>query len=122
VVKEVPEDATVVGIPGRIVVAAKDETEHKKRSEMAKKYGFDAYAVSPDNPDPVASAIGRMLDHISVMDEKVASLCSEVSKMGGDICQKELPNIEVDAEDFVEAGQRAAKAREAGQKTSESID
>jgi serine O-acetyltransferase len=98
VVKAVPAGATVVGIPGRVVSKAEPE-QHDKRTKIAEKYGFDAYAVSPDNPDPVASAIGRMVDHISVMDEKIASLCSEVSKMGGNVCDKALPEIDLD-DDF----------------------
>ena len=110
VVKEVPEGATVVGIPGRIVMANKDAAKDEQRSKMAKKYGFDAYAVSSDNPDPVASAIGRMLDHISVMDEKITSVCGEVTKMGGDVCG-ELPNIDIDEQSFVEAESKAAKKR-----------
>ena len=111
VVKEVPENATVVGIPGRIVNAA-EKGKNEKRSAIAQKYGFDAYAVSPDNPDPVASAIGTMLDHISVMDEKLASVCTEVAKMGGNVCDKQLPEIEVDSQEFAEAEQKAAEQRE----------
>lgn len=115
VVKEVPEDATVVGIPGRIVNApTESDQDTKKRRQMAQKYGFDAYAVSPDNPDPVAKAIGAMLDHITIMDEKLASVCSEVTKMGGQVCDKELPVIDVDSKEFVEEGQKAAVQREAG--------
>ena len=87
--------------------------KHEKRSKIAAKYGFDAYAVSPDNPDPVASAIGRMVDHISIMDEKIASLCTEVCKLGGDVCDKALPEIDLE-DDFKAAEQAAAKQREAG--------
>ena len=110
VVKEVPEGATVVGIPGRVVSKAAPE-QHDKRSRIAEKYGFDAYAVAPDNPDPVANAIGRMVDHISVMDEKIASLCAEVCKMGGDVCDKALPEIDLE-DDFKDAEKAAAKQRE----------
>ena len=120
VVKEVPSEATVVGIPGRIVNAA-EQSNDNKRNKMAQKYGFYAYAVSPDNPDPVAQAIGTMLDHISVMDEKITSVCSEVSKMGGQVCEKELPEIEVDSEEFMEAEQQAASQREAGMKSFDPI-
>ena len=69
VVKEVPKERTVLGIPGRIVAQPTEETKEKtlRRTEMAKKYGFDAYAVSPDNPDPVANAIGQMMDHMHLM-------------------------------------------------------
>ncbi|NVK23522.1 MAG: serine O-acetyltransferase [Gammaproteobacteria bacterium] len=112
VVKDVPEDATVVGIPGRIVMANKDTDAKNKRSRIAKKYGFDAYAVATDNPDPVANAIGRMLDHISVMDEKINSVCGEVAKMGGDVCAEHLPNIDIDEPEFVSAEHKAAEKRE----------
>lgn len=112
VVKDVPAEATMVGIPGRVVaqrgaVNATDE----KRAAIAKKYGFDAYAVSEDNPDPVAMAIGNMLDHVSLLDERVADLCRSVNRMGGDVCS-DLPKIELDDEDFKEAEKRAAESRQ----------
>ncbi len=113
VVKEVPENATVVGIPGRVVVNKQDKETSEKRSKIAKKFGFDAYAVAHDNPDPVANAIGRMLDHISLMDEKLNSMCSEMSKMGADVCKKDLPDMGIEEESFVAAGQKAAQKREA---------
>ena len=31
---------------------------------MAEKIGFDAYGVGQDMPDPVARAIGQLLDHL----------------------------------------------------------
>lgn len=73
VVKDVPAGRTAVGIPARLV-EPKVTSQQKQRAQMAEKMGFDAYAISPDNPDPVASAIGRLLDHIHVMDSKVQDL------------------------------------------------
>lgn len=71
VVKDIPPGATVIGIPGRIVNDASTKaSQTKERAEMAKQYGFDAYAVSDENPDPVAKAIGRLLDHIHLVDKK----------------------------------------------------
>jgi len=111
VVKDVPEQATVVGIPGRIVNTKKDsDPSHDERSEIAKKYGFDAYAVSPDNPDPVAKAIGRMLDHVHLMDSKLGDICKEVNQLGGNVCDKALPELRVG--EFVEDEKEAAKRRE----------
>ncbi len=117
VVKAVPEGMTVVGIPGRIV-SKPEAVNNDKRSKIAEKYGFDAYAVSPDNPDPVANAIGRMVDHISVMDEKIASLCSEVSRMGGNVCEKALPEIDLD-EDFKSPEKQASESESKTSATSE---
>ena len=56
VTKEVPEGATVIGIPGRVVSKPITEQE-KNRQQMAEKIGFQAYGVSNDMPDPVAEAI-----------------------------------------------------------------
>lgn len=110
VVKDVPAGATMVGIPGR-VVAPKKAPADDKRAAMAKKYGFDAYAVSEDNPDPVAMAIGNMLDHVNILDQRVSELCSSVNKLGGDVCS-DLPRIELEDEDFREAEKRAAESRQ----------
>ncbi|WP_028773064.1 serine O-acetyltransferase [Shewanella waksmanii] len=112
VVKEVPKDTTVVGIPARVVAKPTEESkEHtKRRTEMAKKYGFDAYAVSPDNPDPVANAIGQMLDHMHLMDSKVQEVCQAVQTLGGSVCTEKLPELEVD--EFSDAELAAAKKRQ----------
>lgn len=116
VVKDVPEGATMVGIPGRIVARQGDlkgapRANDEKRAAIARKYGFDAYAVSEDNPDPVAMAIGNMLDHVNLLDERVAEICRSVNRMGGDVCG-ELPKIQLDDEDFKEAEKRAAQSRQ----------
>lgn len=111
VVKDVPKDTTVVGIPGRVVSTQNDvsKEQSKRRSEMAKKYGFDAYAVSPDNPDPVTNAIGQMLDHMHLMDSKVQEVCQAVQTMGGSVSTDKLPELEVG--DFSDAEHAAAKKR-----------
>ena len=108
-VKDLPDNATAVGIPARIV-NAKTEEATEKREEVAKKYGFDAYAVSTDNPDPVAKAIGRLLDHIHLMDNKVSGLCKEINKLGGKVSQESLPELRVG--EFVDDEKAAAKRRE----------
>lgn len=108
VVKDVPENSTAVGIPARIV-NAKKEQDAVERAEVAKKYGFDAYAVSTDNPDPVAKAIGRLLDHIHLMDTKVTDICKEVNNLGGNVCDEQLPELKV--REFVEDEEAAAKRR-----------
>ncbi len=111
VVKDVPGGATVIGIPGRVVATKNKEMKSDQREEIAKRYGFDAYAVSADNPDPVANAIGRMLDHMHVMDNKVNDICSAINQIGGDICDKKLPDLTVEETDFQEAEARAAEER-----------
>ncbi|HSG52410.1 MAG TPA: serine O-acetyltransferase [Rheinheimera sp.] len=109
VVKDVPAGATVIGIPGRIVAKA-DVHVSAERKQMAQKFGFDAYAVAADNPDPVANAIGRMLDHIQLLDSKVGELCHSVNQLGGNVCEQ-VPTVDIEEEDFKQAEKRAAEAR-----------
>jgi len=85
VVKDVPENATAVGIPGRVIPPSEvaNGEQVSTRGHIAKKYGFDAYAVSADNPDPVANAMGVMLEHVHLMDKKVEEMCKVIQSMGG---------------------------------------
>jgi len=110
VVKDLPANATAVGIPGRIVPEKATKDEDTQREAAAQKFGFDAYAVSHDNPDPVAKAIGRLLDHVHLMDDRVSALCKEINTLGGDICDKNLPELRVG--EFVEDEKAAAERRE----------
>jgi serine O-acetyltransferase len=101
VVKDVPNNATCIGIPGRVILA-KEELPNDKRHAIAKKYGFDAYAISDENPDPVASALGLMLEHVHLMDTKVEEMCKVIQSLGGDVCTESLPKL--NAEDFADTG------------------
>lgn len=109
VVKDLPENATAVGIPGRIVNSKEDKEKSNNHDNAAAKFGFDAYAVSADNPDPVAKAIRRMIDHMNLMDDKVSSLCKEVNQLGGQVGQEDLPELRVG--EFVEDEIAVAKRR-----------
>ena len=123
VVKDLPANATAVGIPARIVNGRTNSLLDKElgeklgasldkesRDKAAKKFGFDAYAVSADSPDPVAKAIGRLLDHMHLMDNRVSKVCKEVNQLGGNICPNDLPELRVG--EFVEDKKAAAKRRE----------
>ncbi len=93
VVKDVPENATVVGIPGHIVTAKIKNASNKKRKEFAKKIGFDAYGASPDMPDPVANAIDIMLDHIHAMDTQMQNMCKSLKSLGTELDVVKLPDL-----------------------------
>ncbi|WP_236237360.1 serine O-acetyltransferase [Pseudomonas faucium] len=107
VTKAVPAGATAVGIPGRIIVKSEDGELEARRKAMAEKIGFDAYGVSGDMPDPVARAIGQMLDHLQAVDERLEGMCGALTKMGSDYCAKELPALPED--DFSEAAPAAQR-------------
>lgn len=100
VTKAVPAGATAVGIPGRIIVKSEDSEVEAKRKAMAAKIGFDAYGVSGDMPDPVARAIGQLLDHLQAVDGRLEDMCGELTKLGSNYCAKDLPALR--DEDFAE--------------------
>ena len=87
ITKDVPEDGTVVGVPGRLVRKQEksDKATQQKRDATAEKLGFDAYGATKEAPDPVATAINRMLDHIHVMDEKMETMCGAIKHLGIEI-------------------------------------
>ncbi|MGA8133165.1 MAG: serine O-acetyltransferase [Pseudomonas gingeri] len=108
VTKAVPAGATVVGIPGRIIMKADDQVEAKRKA-MAEKIGFDAYGVSEDMPDPVARAIGQLLDHLQAVDGRLEGMCGALKDLGSTYCAQELPELQCDG--FVEVKSEAeAKA------------
>ena len=92
VTKDVPDGATVVGVPGRVVERKKDEMS-SQRVKMAEKMGFDAYGVAQDAPDPVATAINCMLDHIHVMDKKMEDMCKTMKAMGAELDDLHIPEL-----------------------------
>ncbi len=93
VVKDIPENATVVGIPGHIVSVKAKDVSTAKRKEFAKKIGFDAYGASPDMPDPVANAIDIMLDHIHAMDTQMQNMCKSLKSLGTELDVVEMPDL-----------------------------
>lgn len=81
VVKDVPANATAVGIPARIL----DQEKAKQRNDMAQKIGFAAYAVADDMNDPVAKAIHALLDHAAQQDKKLQEIMQQLAKLGADV-------------------------------------
>jgi serine O-acetyltransferase len=97
VVKDVPEGATVIGIPGHIVKPRGDEDEaHPKRAQMAKRIGFDAYGLSRQMSDPVAHAVDCILDHLHVTDERLTFILEKLAQSGIDVGELEIPEIDVE--------------------------
>ncbi len=108
VTKPVPANATVVGIPGRVIVA-KDAQDEKRRA-MEEKIGFDAYGLSDDMPDPVARSIRSMLDHMHLVDERMEQMCKALKKLDKEYPYKHMPAI--NQEDFDSMGDPCITARE----------
>ena len=81
VVKDVPDGATAIGIPARILDAEVD----KAREEVAKKLGFSAYAVSSDMNDPMVKAIHGLIDHSANTDQRLAWIMAELARLSGHV-------------------------------------
>ncbi|WP_437883710.1 serine O-acetyltransferase [Pseudomonas sp. LRF_L74] len=99
VTKAVPAGATAVGIPGRVIIKV-DDDQVARRQAMAEKLGFDAYGVGPDMPDPVAKAIGQLLDHLHAVDGRLEGMCEALTSLGSDYSASRLPELK--DEDFAD--------------------
>ena len=84
VVRDVPEGATAVGIPARILGAEKDAV----REEAAKKLGFSAYGVGADMNDPMVKAVHGLIDHSVSTDQRLEWMLAELRRLG---CSVEEP-------------------------------
>ncbi|MFT4675047.1 MAG: serine O-acetyltransferase [Reinekea sp.] len=94
VTKEVPEGATVVGIPGR-VVRLKGERAlpfSAEQEELAKRMGFDAYGVA-EMPDITAHAIKALLDHVNAQNQRIDRMCASLQKMDKSFKTLEIPGL-----------------------------
>ncbi len=86
VVKDVPADATVVGVPGRVV---EETTPHPSAR-------FAAYAVVQDQDDPYAKAIQTLVEHshelersVAVLQERLQQLEMQLAAQREDVAQAE---------------------------------
>jgi len=92
VVKDVPPGASVVGVPGHVVVPRKAVS--KARAEMAKKIGFEAYGETQDMPDPVQNAIDSILDHLHGVQRQMDDMEQRLRTREPDACPRPDPIIE----------------------------
>jgi serine O-acetyltransferase len=76
VVKDVPINATAVGIPARVL-------EEEKAKVKAQKTKFSAYAVGSD-ADPISKSIHDLLKQTSAQAQAIESLQKQLAKMTED--------------------------------------
>jgi len=74
VVKDVPAEATAIGIPARIL----EEEKAKKAAEKAK---FSAYAVSDDENDPINKAMQPLQARLAKQDAELKALKKALSQI-----------------------------------------
>ena len=93
VLKDVPADATVVGVPGKIVTGPSET--HKRIEAMAAQMGFDAYGMHKDMSDPVANAVNALIEHMHKTDNRLQALCEAVKGLGAEMSDLQLEDREL---------------------------
>ena len=89
VTKAVPDFATVVGIPGRIIVR-KGEAQDKAAPNRTH---FDAYGVTADMPDPFARSIRNLSDHIHAMDSRLQAMADALGRLDPAYLDQAVPPL-----------------------------
>jgi serine O-acetyltransferase len=77
VLKEVPPNATAVGIPARIIRA-----ELPSSATDSAKSSFSAYGITPEADDPVSLALKSLIDITVELEAKVKALEQQASMNG----------------------------------------
>jgi len=73
VVKEVPDNSTVVGIPGKVVISEGKKAEPKADLEHGQL------------PDPQAKAIACLFEQIQALEKKVSEQTEELDRLRGEL-------------------------------------
>ncbi len=83
VVKDVPDGATVVGVPGRIAGGDNtDDVASAERKKTAERLGFDAYGQVRDLRDPLSQAVDSMLDHAKSVESQIEEIHARLRELG----------------------------------------
>lgn len=84
VVKPVPQGATAVGNPARIVNSATQS--------------FNAYAADAGDNDPLIKVLHELIDHTARQDARISNLCQAVESLGKkvDSSDQTHPNLDSD--------------------------
>jgi len=88
VVKDVPAEATVVGIPAR--VAGASDPQEETRRETARRIGFDAYGQPTGLNDPMAQALDALLDHAQGLERQLEAMAKTLIRHGIEV---DLPAV-----------------------------
>jgi serine O-acetyltransferase len=85
VVKDVPANATAVGIPARIL---EEENANKEAKKSAEKTSFSAYAVGNEqdqfNPEAMSKALQSLLEHSAAQEAKLTALTLQLQALSMD--------------------------------------
>lgn len=89
VVKDVPDHATVVGIPGRVL---EDRVEPEKHED------FDAYGqpLESKDKDPVEISMEQILEHVKALDERYRQVAQRLAELDPAARPPEAPEFDID--------------------------
>jgi len=79
VVRDVPEGATVVGVPGRVV----EDTQVQQAARFA------AYAVVQNQDDPYAKAIHSLVEHSKELEESLAAVTEKLERLERTLAERD---------------------------------
>ncbi|MCH9698731.1 MAG: serine O-acetyltransferase [Gammaproteobacteria bacterium] len=91
VVKNVPDDATVVGIPGHVI--RKQDPTQLPCSDTLLSTSFDSYAATADLSDPVIEANQKMIEYIRCMEKQINSISESLKDNGVQVNFDNMPEI-----------------------------
>lgn len=91
VIKNVPADTTVVGIPARLI---NKESSKSPCAELVETIAFDSYAASADLSDPVIEANKRMVEYIQCMQTQMNVIQEALQKSGVTVQANEMPELD----------------------------
>ena len=83
VTKEVPEGVTAVGNPARYIFKDKNQIEpdEVRRRDYAETIGFEPYATTQDQSDPILEGIRVLLDRMQKNEKRMNVLCQRLSEL-----------------------------------------
>ncbi len=89
VVKDVPDHATVVGIPGRVL---EDKTEPEKHEE------FDAYGQPRESKDkdPLENTMEQILQHVKELDARYQDVVERLARLDPDARLPDHPEFDLE--------------------------
>jgi serine O-acetyltransferase len=90
VVKDVPPEATVVGIPAKII----EDRRQQAREAPAAKPGFSPYGLRSGDDDPVAQAIRGLNEHTADLERRLAELTAQLERLQGHDAEAERAVVE----------------------------
>lgn len=96
VLKAVPEGATAVGIPAKIILAEPTHTDSQEQlAKLCDKAGFPAYGVTASD-DPVSQIINQLIDHINAQESRIDALYALLSQSGVQCPERKDSGVKVE--------------------------